>query len=260
MNSWQLAQQLRHELATVVWAAGSGQVVFGERSVLVVAGSPAEEEIPPGFPFALVTIDAGEPDPDEPSLIVQGFSIAAVSEAAGDPMGEHAMIGSARADLGKSAGAGILEVSERVRAAVQKLTGFDGAAIVVSGSAIGEPLNLGKGRHAVTQRFTLQAICTSQPFHAAPQQVARQGNTIRWRGDHCEARFDFLRYRIFWATGTTPPATPAAGTLAYTGTAREAAVTIVPGRTYAIFADYDPRGTGTVAASSEPIVGSWFRT
>lgn len=260
MNSWQMAQQLKHVLGAAEWADGSGEVVFGPNSVIVFAGAPTEEEIPAGFPFALITIEDGTPDPDAPSLIVQGFRIAAVVEAAGDPMGEHAMIGSARADLGKSGGAGLLEVSERVRAAVQAMTGFDGAAIVVTATRIGTPTVLGKGRHAVVGEFSLDALCTSQPFHAAPQQVARQANTIRWRGDHCEARFDWLRYRIAWAAGTTPPATPGAGTVVYTGTAREAAVTIVAGRAYAVFADYDPRGTGSPASSSSPVVGSYFLT
>lgn len=265
MNAWQLAQQLRHELATITWQYGSGHVVFGERSVLVVAGSPTEDQIPPGFPFALITVDGGDPDPDEPSLITQAFSVTAVAESAGDPMGEHGMIGSSRADLGKSVGAGILEVAERVRAATQKLTGFDGASIVVSGSAIGEPLVLGRGRHMVSQRFTLSALCTSQPFYASPQQFRRNGNTLRWRGDHCEARFDFLQYRVGWLLGSTPPTSPdqAGVTTVYSGTARECVTPIVGNRSYAVWADYSPRGVLYEVAdplSSATIVGSWVYT
>lgn len=260
MNPWQLAQQLRHLLATVRWPAGSQAVVFGERSVLVVAGTPGEDSIPPGFPFALISVGGGEPDPDEPSLLVQAFSVMVVTEAVGDPMGEHAMIGAARPDAGKSAGAGLLEVAERARSAVQKLTGFDGASIVLSASGIEEPLTLGRGRHVAMQRFSCSALCTSQPYYAAPQQMSRTAGILRWRGDHCEERFDFARYRVGWVAGTTPADTPAGTTIVYTGTAHECALTITPGRVYQVFADYSPRGSATPTNSSDAQVGSWVRT
>lgn len=261
MNPWQLAQQLKHELATVAWEDGSAQVVFGPRSVNVYAGRPSDDELPVAFPFAMVTIDAGIPDADEPSLIRQTFSVVIAVETAGDPLGEFAVIGSARADLGKSAGAGIGEVSERVRSAIQKLSAFDGASILASGSGASALETLGRGRQVAIESYALEALCTSQVFYASPQQVRQASAAVlRWRGDHCSPRFDFLRYRVGWVTGQDPAASPDDATIVYTGTATECATTIVGNRTYSVWADYDPRDTGNVAATSESIVGSYVAT
>lgn len=260
MNPFQLSQQLKFLLQTVTWADGSEEVVFGQHGVAVFAGAVQEDNMPPGFPFALITIDNGTPDPDEPSLIKQGFSIAVAVEVAGDPLGEHAVIGSSRADIGKSAGAGLAEVAERVRFATQKLAVIDGASVVVSASGVSAPQPLGRGRHMVMESYALEAWCTSQPVFIAPQQVQRSGGTLRWSGKSCSERFDFLQYRVAWKLGPNPPATPADGTIVYTGTATECAVTFAGNRTYAVFADYDPRGTGSPAASSSAVVGSYVRT
>lgn len=260
MNPWQLAQQIKHELATITWPGGS--VVFGPRSVFVYAGAtPADEEMPPAFPFAAVSLGGSTADETHPDLLTQNFTIGACVEVAGDPLGEFAIIGSSRANLGKSAGAGIAEVMERVRAALNRLTIFDGASISVSGSgttAVASPL---RGRHVAAEEFSLQAQCSSAPFYAAVQQTRRSGNVISWAGAHCLQRFDFLQFRMGYVTGSTPVATPAELTaVIYTGSDYEAAATIVPGRVYQVFADYDPRGTGSPAASSAPDVGSYVRT
>lgn len=260
MNPFQLAQQLKYLLQTVEWVDGAGEVVFGTQGVFVTAGSVDEDNVPAAFPFCLVTIDNGTPDPDEPSLIRQSFSIAVAVEVAGDPLGEHSVIGSSRANLGKSVGAGIAEVAERVRAAVQKIATIDGASIVVSGSGVSAPKPIGRGRHMAMEAYAIEALCTSQPVFSAPQQVQRFGEVLRWNGTQCSSRFDFLQYRVAWKFGSTPPTSPADGTVAYTGTAQECALTFAGNRTYAVFADYDPRGTGSVAASSAAVVGSYVRT
>ena len=260
MNAGQLAQQLKHELATITWPGGS--VVFGPRSVFVYAGAvPSDEEMPPAFPFAAVSIGSSTSDDAQPDLITQTFSVGICVEVAGDPLGEFAVIGSSRANLGKSAGAGVTEVTERVRAAINRLTIFDGASIVVSGTgttAVSSPI---RGRHVAAEELTVQALCSAAPHYSAPQQVRRSGNIVSWVGAHCSNRFDFQRYRFGYVTGSTPATTPAGLTsVIYTGPALEAATAIAPNRVYQVFADYDPRGTGTTAASSEPVVGSYFRT
>lgn len=260
MNPWQLAQQLKHELATITWPSGS--VVFGSRSVFIYAGAvPSDEEMPPAFPFAAVSIGSGTSDDAHPDLITQTYTVGVCVEVAGDPLGEFAIIGSSRADLGKSAGAGVAEVTERARAAIQKLTIYDGASIVVSGSgttAVATPI---RGRHVAAEELSVQALCSAAPYYAAPQQIRRSGNVVSWVGAHCSNRFDFQRYRFGYVTGSTPATTPAGLTsVIYTGPALEAATAIAPNRVYQVFADYDPRGTGTTAASSEPVVGSYFTT
>lgn len=259
MNPNQMAQQLKHALATVEWPGGD--VVFGASSVLVYAGTITADQHPPAFPFALVTIGAGTPDRDDPELLEQSFSILTAVEAAGDPMGEHAIIGSARAAAGSSRGAGLAEVAERVRSAVQKLTTYTGGALIVSGSGAGAPSALGNGRHVAFDEFRVQALCTSQPFFTAPQRLRLVGDTWSWRGSPCSDRFDFVQFRLGYVSGDTPAASiDDMEGFVYTGTATEHSAAPVPGRVYHLFADYRSRGAGTFDASSAPELGSYLRT
>lgn len=264
MNPWQMAQQIKHKLATVTWAAGSQEVVFGSRSVFVYAGAPPnDEELSPGFPFALVTIDSGTPDDEHPDLIQQQFSIITAVEVAGDALGEHAVIGSSRANLGKSAGAGVAEVAERVRFALQQMTSYDGSHMLVNGTGTGAPSPLGRGKHLAFDQFTVTGWCTSQPYYAAPERFTIAGSTGTWTGLQCSSRFDFLRYRVGYVAGAVPAEQPSDATIVYTGTATTANLgSIVGGATYSVWADYAPRGGGIVAASSDGrLVGAhWPRT
>jgi len=259
VNPWQIAQQIKHELSTLTWDGGSGEVVFGPRSVFVYAGTaPDIEQHPPGFPFALITIDAGTPDPDDPDLIEQGLTIVTAVEVAGDPMGEFAVIGSSRPDLGKSTGAGVAEVAERVRYAIQRLTGYDGAAVVVSGSGTGAPQTLGDGRQIAFDQFNVTALCTSQPRYTAPQRFGITFQTMSWAGEWVTPRFDFLQFRVGYKAGTTPATSPDdCDAIIYTGSNTEYAEAVVAGRVYSVFADYNSRGGSAVEASSTADVGSY---
>jgi hypothetical protein len=259
VNPWQLAQQIKHKLQTVTWATGSAQAVFGTRSVFVYGGAPQDEEIHPGFPFALVTMDAGTPDTDHPDLIEQQFTVVTCVEVAGDPMGEFAIIGSSRTDAGSSAGAGIAEVAERVRSAVQSLTGIDGASMVVSGQGVTAPQQIGNGRHVVYDSFGVTAMCSSQPWYAEPQQLNRNALVLSWSGAHCSSRFDFLRYKLTYRAGSTPHQAPDVATTLYTGTATSYTATSVPAGIYTCFAEYDARRTGTATVASDGrLVGSYL--
>jgi hypothetical protein len=255
-----MAQQLKSLLQKVAWPGGS--VVFGH-SVFVYAGTQPDEKALPGrFPFAFVTINDGKADPDDPDLILQDFSVVTVVNVAGDPLGEQAILGASRVDAAASGGAGSAEVAERVRVAVQRLTGVDGAPLIVSGSATAAPYTLANGRHVVAEQFTVTALCTSQKNHQPPQLFRLVGDTFSWFGEQCSARFDFLQFRIGYVTGTTP-ATDAADFegVAYTGTVPFSPVVTQPGRTYSVVADYHPRGLTTPEASSDPsAVGCFFTT
>ncbi len=237
----------------MTWApAGvSADAVFGRRGVHVFAGAPTEDQIPPGFPWALVGIDDGDHDEDHPELITQGFTIIVAAEVAGDPMGQHAIIGSSIANLGKSVGRGVLEVSERARLAIQNLTGVDGAKIMLSATSTGAVSALGNAKHIALGSLTLSALCTSQPHYAPPQELAESSDTWTWAGAHCSDRFDFIQYKLVRKTGSAPQ-TVSDGTLIYTGTAATASHTPVSGDTYAIFAEYDARGTSLTAAFNDP--------
>lgn len=258
MNPWQLAQQIKHELQQVVWPSASGDVVFGDRGVFVYSGSPSEDQHPPGFPFALVTIGSGRPDPDDPGVIEQEFKIVTAVEAAGDPMGEHAVIGSSRADYGKSAGAGSAEVSERVRAAVQKLTAYDGASVVVTGSGTTGSAALGRGKHVAFEEFSVLALCTSQPRYTSPQELRLNGQTWSWDGSWCSSRFDFLEFKLGYVHGSTPvTSSDDLDVVVYSGGNTEYAAAAASGRVYHIFASYNGHGGPVHASSSDAEVGSY---
>ena len=261
MNPWQMAQQLKHELAQVAWTEGARDVVFGSRGVFVYAGAPpTDEEHPPGFPFALVTIGAGSPDDDDPDLIEQTFSIVSAVEVAGDPLGENAVIGGSRSDYGKSAGAGVAEVSERVRAAVQSLTAYDGAAVVVSGSGTGAPSVMGRGRQLALDEFTVSALCTSAPRYTAPQELTLTGSVWSWAGAWTTPRFDFISYTLGYTNNAEPVATPGElDGVVYSGTNTEAAGGGTSGRTYQVFAEYNGHGGPVAVASSAPELGSFLK-
>jgi len=257
VNPWQLAQQIKHELGLVRWGVGAKDLVFGT-SVYIYAGAPNPEDRPPAFPFALVAVGSGTPDADAPDLIEQQFSVATAVEVAGDPLGELAVIGSSRADLGKSAGAGSAEVAERVRVTLQALTTYDGASIIVTGSGIGGATALGEGRAVAFDEYTVTALCTSAAGYAAPQNLKAAGDTWSWAGSWCSERFDFLRYTLGYKSGATP-ATGIADldAILYTGTDTETAVLPVPGRVHHIFASYSSRGS-VVEGSSAVELGSFL--
>ena len=257
MNPWQLAQQLKAELQAVTWPTGSAEVVFGTYGVHVFAGSPTEDQIPPDFPWVLVGIDNAEADEDHPEFLTQGYTLLSAADVAGDPLGEHGIIGGSVADLGASVGRGVSEVAERVRAAVENLTGADGAKILVSAVSTGSPTPFGRGKHLVLDEHTLTALCTSTLHYAAPQLLQLSGSLWTWNGPHCSDRFDFLQYRLVEKTGSTASSTPSDGTVVYTGTTANVTFATTSGRTYTVFADYNARGAATVEGSSDSEVGSF---
>jgi len=260
MNPWQMAQQLKHELQTVTWD-GSSNPVFGTRSVFVYAGAPpSESEHPPAFPFCLVTIGTGTPDEDHPELIQQTFTVVVAVEVAGDPLGEQAVIGGARSSISQSSGAGIAQVAERVRYAIQNLTTYDGASIIVTGSGVGSPSTLGRGRQVVFDEYTVDALCTSQPLYSAPQQLTVSGSTWRWAAADSADRYDLSQYHLAYKSGDTPGTSFSdMEAVVYSGSALEAVHAAAAGRVYHVFAEYTPTGDADATAYSAVTVGSYPR-
>jgi hypothetical protein len=264
VNPWQLAQQIKFELGKAVWPTGLGKVVFGTRSVFVYTGGQPDENIhPPRFPFALVTLGTGSPDDDDPDLLVQNFTIIVAVEVAGDTLGEHAVIGGARADYGTSTGAGVAEIATVVRATVGNLSAYDGASTIVSGSGVGGGGSLGTGKQLAFDEFTLEAVCTDQLAFRAPEQFKLVGDTWSWRGEWCSARFDFVQFRVGFVTSQNPQSTYTQADMEgfiYTGTGLEVAVPPVIGRVYYLFAVYNGHGTtsGAITDSSAAETGSYL--
>lgn len=258
MNPYQMALQIKHRLQTITWGVGSDDVVFGDQGVAVFSGAPTEDQIPAGFPWCLVGIDGGEPDDEDDQILMQRFSLLWASNVGGDPLGEHSLIGGAVADLGKSAGRGVAELADRVRAAVGHLVAIDGAQVTVGSSTTGTPAPFGRGRHLALDEMTLEAICTDGLYYAPPQVVAEDGAGLSWSGAQCQNRFDFMRYKVVSVLGSTPPANANSGTEEGLTSSAAWSGPTTSGRTYAVFAQYNSRGSAaSVEGSSDLVVGSY---
>ena len=263
MNSWQFAQQVKAELQTITWPGGNGEVVFGQGGVFVHAGPLTEEQHPRAFPFALVTIDAGAPDPDAPDLIEQQFTVVTAVRGRGSSMGENAVIGGNRPNIGSSSGAGSAEVGERVRAALQGMTRYDGGAMIVSGTGVTAQQTLQGKNHVAYETYTLTAVCTSQEHYTAPQVMKLAGSTFTWNPAAAQQRFDFHEFVFGYITGDTPADSPLSTgwtTVSTTTYGMADGSPVGNGRVYQVFAGYDPRGTGASAYYSDAERGSYIVT
>lgn len=252
MNEGQMAQQIRHVLATATWPESPNRLVFGDRMAFVVAGLPDEDELPGGFPFVLVNIGSGTSDPDDPNLLEQSFDILTVADVSGGRMGEQALVGGAKSSMGTSANRGVLELNGQVREALKDLKGVDGCALQLSSSSAGAPVRLGRGRHMAIGQSTFTGWITASPSYTAPTKLAESSGTWTWTGGQCSSRFDFIRYRLGYVAGTAPAQTPEdLDTIVYTGTNATTSHSPVSGKTYSIFADYGARKGTNIDGSND---------
>jgi hypothetical protein len=253
MNPLQMAQQIKHKLQQVAWLTGSQEVVFGtqQAQVVIFSGRPTLQQIPPAFPWCLVGIDSGEADEDHPGFIRQNFTLMTAAEVAGDPLGEFAMIGGSTPDIGKSANRGVGELAARVRAAVEDLTGADGARLQLSTVSTGTPRDLGEGKHIVLDEHTVTGLCTSQLHYDAPQELAHDGTDWTWEGTHCSNRFDFYIFYFLEKAGTSPSTSVSDGTLLQANSATSYTGAATSGNTYTVFATYHGRDTVSVEDNSD---------
>jgi len=263
MNARQMAQQIKHELELATWPEGTADLIFGTRNVLISAGVPTEDQLPGTFPFALVSIDAGTADVDDPNLLEQSYTILTVQDVANDPMGEGALIGGPQSALGKSANRGVLELSDQVRRVVGNLTGADGASLRVQSTATGTPAVLGRGRHLAIDETTVTGWTTAAPSYAAPVKITTSGpwtwtgGTASVRG-HCSGVFDFLHYAIGYVAGSTPAASyHDFDAIATTSTTESATVSTVAGRTYSLVSVHG-RSASLIEGSSPPNVSGAY--
>lgn len=252
MNARQMAQQIRHVLATMTWPESPNALVFGARLSFVVAGPPTEDELPGAFPFVLVNATGGGSDPDDPNLSEEEFSVLTVTDVSGGRMGEQSVVGGAKSTLGTSANRGVLELDERVRAALQDLRGIDGAALQLSATGPGSTVQLGRGRHLAIGESNFTGWVTGAPSYTHPTRLAVAGSTWTWKGDQCSNRFDFIQYRLGFVAGAIPAQSPSdLDTTIYTGTAPTASVLPVTGKAYSVFAEYGSRGGTAIEGASD---------
>jgi len=257
MNARQMAQQIKHELELATWPEGAAGLIFGDRKVFIAASIPTEDELPGTFPFALVSIEGGTSDPDDPNLLEQSFGIVTVQDSQGGRMGEGALIGGAQSVFGKSANRGVLELTDQVRRVVGNLTGADGAGLRVQMTATGAPAKLGRGRHMAIDESTVTGWVTASPSYAAPVKVTT-GSTFTYTGGtaavrgHCSGVFDFVQYAIGCKAGSSPATDyHDFDSIAVTGTDESLTFTPAVGQTYSVVAVYG-RSASLIEGSSPP--------
>ena len=263
-----MAQQIKHELQQVTWPVTGGEVVFGSQanSVAVVAGGPSsQEQIPSTWPWAMVAIDGGNVDEDEPNLIEQTFRVIVAAKVWGDPTGENSVIGGARPDATTSQGRGAAELIERASVAVGNLNGVDGCKLLLSSSSVVGPVPIGGNAKdpCVMGELVVSGWCTMQADYASPQNLRRVADAWRWDGSHCASRFDFVQFRLVRKQGQEPALTPSDGTTVFAGqssdTGNVAPAELIVGQMYRIshLGTTDWTAVGA-PASPAPAVGTTF--
>lgn len=257
MNPGQLARQIRFALQNLEWSQGAR--VFGPEDLVVFAGdTPPASAIPTRMPCVLIGIGTREHDQDHPEWIQQTFQVLTLQLAFGDRFGESVVLGSNRADLANSAGAGLEEIGSKVRDGLQDLTGADGASVLITATSNTASAVMENGRHVAYERLEFQAACTSQELYAVPQNLVQNGSVWSWTGSHCSTRYDFVQFHLGYVTGSEPAAAYSdLEGIIYSGTAPTVDVAAPSGRTYSVFAEYNPRGDGARAHSRGDILGAF---
>lgn len=246
MNVQQLVGQIRHRLQTLRWPTGGQGLVFGADNVRAYTGVVSQKAIPSAMPIALVVPGSDTSDDEEPALVTQQIDVALGADVTGDRLGEFAVLGGPRPDIGESDGASILELRGAVADLLRSMTGADGAPIVVSQSSGAAPFLQDDRRQQVFCTVSVSAVCTTFPTYAAPRNATLEGGILRWDPSLCAGRYDFWRFVAGYVAGSSPVASADdLDVVDYSGPNRECAVSFAPGRTFQVFAQYDGRATGT---------------
>ena len=149
MNDWQAVRQLRFLLEAAAWPDGAAERVFG--SVTIAQMVDEDALALKRFPQALLRVLDGNDDPETPALTTRRFELALVCHVAGDPFGEHALVGGARgsAGQGSSQGRGALEVLEEVRKTIGNVAGPEGVRFHVVSVATPAAVPVAAGTYTV---------------------------------------------------------------------------------------------------------------
>ena len=265
MNPWQLLKQVEYLVKAQVWT-GSSTKVFQADSVRIIGGDElaafAEGLISPAV---VIKPGASNSDPlhgEEPDLVSFSFSVLLIANIPGDRTGSNVIMGAAREGLTDSRGRGLLEVEEELVNAIGKLNDAAGirCQLVESGAVASavDPTNMSVG----FREYLFEAQVTADRYYHAPSRFAgsvlTDDVTLTWEDP--PTRFDSINLEIHRASGSTPPATAAAGTLVasvalgvetYTDSNRP-----VGTWSYAIFAGYNDRGGATSERYSDQETGT----
>ncbi len=263
MNRWQVPQQVQYLLRQLVWADAA--IVFPENCVLVTLGVWQTISEMNRLPMALVRPGAISVDPklaaERPDLVSIEFSVSLIVATAGDAYGETTLLGANR--RGGSMGRGLLEVEEKVLAAISTLGPAAGLPIVFRGASHAQPVyDEANGRYIAFGDYRFEAGGTLVRTYEKPAGLARTGTTTAILTWNQRTRWDFRRFILRRASGSTPPATIVAGTGITLGgspdgggTTPPITVTDTPGAgtfSYSLFQVFDDTDSGTDVVASSP--------
>lgn len=255
MNEVQFLRQAKYLLKAATWPDGAAQRVWPPESVRVTAGpiEPLESDV--RFPLCLLSGSNERADEADPDLVALTLSATLVAQAEGGDFAERAVLGSPRAaGQGKSIGRGVLDLAERARDALGRLTGANGCPAVLVHDGDVEAEQAGSV-YLVAKRLSFRALGTIQPLYDAHRFLAAQalgGGVVRLTWRLAPTRFDMfdgagvrLKPVIRYAAGATAPTSPTAGTgvTIATATAETVDATVGAGqKSFALFAAYTESG------------------
>ena len=116
---------LADKLKTATWPSGATELIFADHGVVVSTEDNDLTLQAVTVPAAVIRPTSAQSDPvhnEEPDLIHQVIVVRLIVSVAGDPVGEHALLGANDAgDVGTSQGRGLHEVEQRLFATISFL-------------------------------------------------------------------------------------------------------------------------------------------
>lgn len=257
MNQWQIAQQIKYLLEQRKWDDNvSNTVVFGK----VVVSSMSMEDLirnAPIVPFAAIRMGPQTHDNDFPELVLDGgIDVEIAVRVANDPFGQSDLIGGVRLDLTKSQGRGIGEVIAEVHGAIKRNDNETGISLFSRNASDTNTLVIGRHNYFSKTVEVSSKGGVSRFFHPA-RELANSSGTLSWILP--PDRFDRKRVVLRYASGSTPPSSPTAGSSATL--AADLSTSYVHGTdgqgsgtfSYALFGAYDYTGNGVIDEHSASI-------
>lgn len=162
MNLRQLCVALKSALQAQVWTGGS--VVFADSSVKVTVGPKPQAVADLRMPAVLIAPADAQADPqygEAPGLVQQRVVVTVLVRIENDRFGEAALLGAGDPVATASPGKGLLEVEERVLAAILLLNQQNSVNIQFShAGAAGAVLSDGTG-YIATRDYYFDALITT---------------------------------------------------------------------------------------------------
>lgn len=216
-------------------------------------------------PMALLRPDGATSDSghdEEPDLVEQIVGLRLAVAIPGDAIGENALIGANRVGQTDSRGRGLLEIEEEVFAAIERLNDIDGVRIQSRAKSAATAVLHERIGYIGMRDYSFEAICTADRFYHPGSKLtatALGGGSVSLTWVLPPDRYDRLRVKLRRAAGSTPPATPSAGTGVTLSGDFATSVTDAPGVgtfSYSLFGMYDESGADPLATeerNSDPV-------